>query len=116
MKQSTWLKTGAVVAACAVAGAGAGIAGSAAARSKKNGPRQGTGTTTTPDGDHHGGPGGPGRHFGGAPAHAGAGRLNKAGDGFITVTEDSGTVDSVSGDQLAVKEGIGKVTYKTFTL
>ena len=42
--------------------------------------------------------------------------LNKAGDGFITVTSDSGTLQSVSGDQLTLKEAVGSVTYRTATL
>ena len=42
--------------------------------------------------------------------------LNKAGTAFITETEDSGTVTSVSGDQLGVKEAASNVTYKTVTL
>ena len=112
MKQSGWLRAGTVVAVCAVAGAGAGIAGSAAAPSKKQ-QRNGTNHQGGPgDGDHGGRFGGPG----GPPVHAEAVVLNKAGDGFITLTEDSGTVVSVSGDQLTVKEGFGSVTYKTVTL
>jgi hypothetical protein len=42
--------------------------------------------------------------------------LNKAGNGFVTVTSDSGTAQSVSGDQLTIKEAVGSVTYKTVTL
>jgi hypothetical protein len=36
--------------------------------------------------------------------------------GFQTVTLDRGVVDSVSGDQLTVKEGTPQATYKTITL
>ena len=42
--------------------------------------------------------------------------LNRAGTGFITATEDNGTVAVVSGNQLSVKEAIGNVVYKTVTL
>jgi len=38
------------------------------------------------------------------------------GTAFITATEDSGTVNSVSGNQLSVKEGLPSVTYKTVSL
>jgi hypothetical protein len=42
--------------------------------------------------------------------------LNKAGTAFITQTEDNGTVVSVSGDQLTIKEGTTSLAYKTVTL
>ena len=48
--------------------------------------------------------------------HASVVELNKAGTGFITVTEDSGTVQSVSGNSLTIKEAVGKVVYRTVTL
>lgn len=38
---------------------------------------------------------------------------NKGGDGFDTVTDDSGTVKSVSGDTLTIVEGTDKATYAT---
>jgi hypothetical protein len=41
---------------------------------------------------------------------------NKAGDDFITVTQDNGKVESVSGDQLTISEGTPKATYKTVTI
>ena len=48
--------------------------------------------------------------------HSEAVVLNKAGNGFITVTGNSGTVKSVSGDQLAITEGVKNVPYKDVTL
>src|SRR4051812_14399561 len=41
---------------------------------------------------------------------------NKDGNGFITVTMDSGTVKSVNGDQVTITEGTDKATYKDATL
>jgi len=56
-------------------------------------------------------------------ASIGAGRpctpsvvLNKARDGFITVTADNGTVKSVSGQDVTITEAAGSVTYKDVTL
>ena len=54
--------------------------------------------------------------FGGAPVHSEMVVPNKAGDGFETITQDSGKVDSVSGDQLSITEGTKQATYKTVTL
>ncbi|MDX6659179.1 MAG: hypothetical protein QOJ55_1 [Solirubrobacteraceae bacterium] len=103
-RKSRLVRLGAVIGLCALAGAVAGIAGSAAAPSSKA--KQGTST-------RHAGP----RHgFRGPPVHANAVVLNKAGNGFITVTEDSGKVKSVSGGQLTITEGVGNVTYKDVTL
>jgi hypothetical protein len=42
--------------------------------------------------------------------------LDKAGKAFITETEDSGTVSSVSGRDVTIAEGIGAVTYKDVTI
>jgi len=41
---------------------------------------------------------------------------NKAGTAFITQTEDNGTVVSVAGDQLTIKEGTKTLTYKNVAL
>jgi hypothetical protein len=41
---------------------------------------------------------------------------NKEGTGFDTVTTDSGTVQSVSGQQLTITEGTKSATYQTVTL
>jgi hypothetical protein len=54
--------------------------------------------------------------MGGPPVHAEAVVLNKAGDGFVTLTTDSGKVKSVSGSDLTLTEGVGDVTYKDVTL
>ena len=93
-----------VIGLCALAGAAAGIAGSAAAPSSKA--KKGNSTRRA---DHP-------RGFHGRAVHANAVVLNKAGNGFITVTEDNGKVKSVSGDQLTITEGVGNVTYKDVTL
>jgi hypothetical protein len=61
------------------------------------------------------GPGGPGA-FGGPPVHSEMVVPNRAGDDFITVTQDNGKVNSVSGSQLTITEGTDKATYKTVTL
>jgi hypothetical protein len=100
------VRLGAVVGLCALAGAAAGIAGSAAAPSSKA--KKGS----TSGREHH--LRGFGRH--GPPVHADAVVLNKAGNGFITQTEDTGKVKSVSGDKLTITEGVGNVTYKDVTL
>lgn len=106
----TKVKTIAVAAGCAAAGAIAGIAGAAASPSSH--------TATAP-------PMRPFPRFGypglarpglGPAVHVQAVVLNRAGTGYITVTEDSGTVQSVSGDQLTIKEAVGNVTYRTVTL
>src|SRR5205823_10341826 len=57
-----------------------------------------------------------GRALHGPVVHADAVVLNKARNAFITETEDQGKVKSVSGDQLAITEGAGNVTYKDVTL
>src|SRR4051794_20598408 len=101
-----------VVALCAAVGAAAGIAGTAAS------PKHSTpGTTFRTHGVRHfgHGPFGHGR-FGGPPVHVEAVVLNRAGDKFITLTEDSGKVKSVSGNDLTITEAIGNVTYKDVTV
>lgn len=98
------LRTILVAAVCGVVGAGAGIAGAGAHDGgHKAGMRHAF--------DHHrfGGFG-----FGG-PVHAELVVPDRQG-GFKTVTLDRGTVDSVSGDSLTIKEGTPKATYKTITL
>ncbi len=95
-------------ALCAVVGAIAGIAGSAAApaRHTAHAAANPGGLHGRPAFDMHGGP----------PVHADEVVLNRAGTAFITATEDSGTVNSVSGNGLSVKEGLPSVTYKTVSL
>jgi len=107
LKRSHWIRAGVVAGVCAVAGATAGIVGSAAApTTKKSSTRHGW----------PGRPGGPRGDFHGPPVHADAVVLNKAGNGFITVTEDSGKLKSVAGNDLTITEGVGSVTYKDVTV
>jgi hypothetical protein len=103
---------GAVIVLCAMVGALAGIAGSAAAPSKKSSKKSGKATKTAPRGfglRHRGGPGGPG-------VHSESVVLNKAGNGFITVTADGGTIKSLSGNDITIDESIGTVHYKDVTV
>jgi hypothetical protein len=111
-----------VIAACAVVGAIAGIAGSAAAPS-------GSKAKATPKaqakaqkqaakkrafalkrGFRLGGPGKFG--FFGGPVHATAVVPNQDGTGFNTITTDAGTLNSVDGTTVHLKEGTDKATYK----
>jgi hypothetical protein len=119
MRRSRLLKIAIVVGASGAVGAAAGIAGSSAAPSDANnppGPRLGVvvqGRVTAAAG--HGAPA-----FkigvGGPPVHSTEVVPNKASDGFDTVTHDSGTVKSISGDQITITEGTDKATYGTPTL
>jgi hypothetical protein len=99
------IRTAALAALCVAVGTAAGIAGSPAATKSK----PGRASRPVP-------PPGMFRHGGGPPVHSEAVVLNKARDGFITRTTDAGTVKSVSGDQLAITEGIKTVTYKDATI
>lgn len=94
-----------VAVLCALVGAAAGIAGTAAA------PKQSKSAAAARD--HRGGPHG---RFHGPPVHVEAVVLNKAGDAFIKLTEDSGTVKSVDSNELTITEGFKDVTYKDVTL
>src|SRR5205814_1518827 len=55
------------------------------------------------------GPGGPG-------VHSETVVPNKAGDGFITVTSDAGTVKSTSGNDVTIDESVGSLHYKDVTV
>ena len=104
MKQRTRpMRIVGVAVLCIALGAAGGIASGGAATSKSSK------ANAARAGGHPGGPGG-------RAVHEDAVVLNKAGTAFITATEDSGTVVSVSGDQLTIKEGTASVTYKTVTL
>jgi hypothetical protein len=114
------MKAAVAVAGCAIAGAVAGIAGAAASTSSSS-PRP---TAHSEHGWFRFGRGlrglGP-RALGmrgliGPAVHVQAVVLNKAGKAFITVTEDRGTIQSVSGDQLTIKEAVDGVTYRTVTV
>ena len=100
-----------IAGTCAAVGAGGGIVGSMAAPPKAK-TRAAGAERAAPGpmwGPRHGGPG----H---GPVHAEAVVLNKAGTAFVTVTEDSGKVRSVSGSDLTITEGSGTVTYKDVTV
>ena len=127
MTRSGLMKTAAVAGACAAVGTIAGIAGSSAAPStskKPEGPRYGivvAGPVTAGAKSPltAGAPKGAvtfNVDVGGPPVHATEIVPNKAGDGFDTVTHDSGTVKSISGDHLTITEGTDKATYATPTL
>jgi hypothetical protein len=115
MKQSRLRRIGAVVVICAVVGALAGIAGSAAAPSKSNATqakkkakaqrqarRQGTAQFF---GGGHMGPGG-------GALHSESVVPNAAGTGFDTITSDAGTLTSVAGNTVHIKEATDKATDK----
>jgi len=111
---SAKLKAAATGAACVVVGATAGIVGASAAPASK--PSKPQSVVPLARGPWRGlGPGRGPAAFGPA-VHADVVVLNRAGTKFITVTEDSGTVQSVSGDALTIKEAVGKITYRTVTL
>lgn len=116
MKAHGLRKTALVIAICALVGALAGIAGSAAAPSKKSS-AQAAKTKQARMMRHafgrgmrmHMGFGGP---MGGGPVHASVVVPKRDGSGFFTVTEDSGTLNSVDGTTVHLKEGTDKATYK----
>jgi type II secretory pathway pseudopilin PulG len=109
-----------VIAACAVVGAIAGIAGSAAAPSgsKAKATAQAKAQKQAAKkrafalkrGFRLGGPGKLG--FFGGPVHATAVVPNQDGTGFDTITTDAGTLNSVDGTTVHLKEGTDKATYK----
>ncbi len=105
MRHSRRIRMAAIGALCAAVGAGAGIAGSTAKSGSKSA-RSSRSSAADPRPPFHRGP----------PVHAEEVVLNQAGTGFITATEDSGTVDSLSGDRLTIKEGTKTVAYKTVML
>jgi hypothetical protein len=107
-----------VIAACAVVGAIAGIAGSAAApsgsKSKATAKAQKQAAKKRALALKRGFRlGGPGRFgFFGGPVHATAVIPNRDGTGFDTITTDAGTLNSVDGTTVHLKEGTDKATYK----
>jgi hypothetical protein len=110
-----------VIAVCALVGALAGIAGSAAAPSKKS---RSDSAQAQKKADRmkaralkrafrRGGPGpGPAFGFGFGPVHAEAVVPNKDGTGFDTIVTDAGTLNSVDGTTVHIKEGTDKKVYK----
>jgi hypothetical protein len=109
---------GIVIVVCALVGALAGIAGSAAAPSKsKKATRAAPGFMPRHMGLRGpGGPGGPGFGPGGPAVHAEAVVPNKAGNGFVTVTSDAGTIKSISGNDVTIDESVGSLHYKDVTV
>jgi len=103
-----------IAALCAAVGAAGGIAGTTAATNKHHkhhGSRQSSTAPRPgrpPFGDHRG--------FGGPPVHVEAVVLDKAGKNWITMTEDNGTVKSVSGNDVTITEGTADVPYKDVTV
>lgn len=114
MKQSGLRRMGIVVAICALVGALAGIAGSAAAPSKSNATKAQKRAKAQRQARR-----GAAKLFGGGRMGAGEGPVhsesvvpNAAGTGFDTITTDGGTLTSVDGNTLHIKEGTDKATYK----
>lgn len=132
MIRSRFTQIGVAAAICATTAAMIGIASGAAAPSKNAARSGAAGRGLFPGpppsgamwkrGALHGGklPRPPkGAHvlpLGGPPVHSEMVVPNKAGDDFITVTQDNGKVESVSGDQLTITEGTPKATYKRVTI
>ncbi|HEY1540744.1 MAG TPA: hypothetical protein VGF63_15180 [Solirubrobacteraceae bacterium] len=113
MKFSNRTRAATALVACAAIGAAGGIAGSAAAPStSKTKSAAKTATAKNHAGHPGGGPGGPG----GRAVHSEDVVLNKAGDAFITQTEDHGTIKSISGSDVTIAEAIGSVSYKDVTI
>jgi hypothetical protein len=113
MTISNRMRAGIALVACAAVGAAGGIAGSAAAPSKTTKSSKTAAAAKAragrPPRDGHGGPGG-------RAVHSEEVVLNKAGDTFITETEDNGTIKSISGSDVTITEAIGSVTYKDVTI
>lgn len=111
MKVSKRSRLGLTAVLCVSVGAAGGIAGGNAATTKhKSASRQArSADANEPTGSPDGFRGGPG-HF---AVHEEAVVLDKAGKAYITATDDSGTVASVSGNDLSIKEGTTAVPYKT---
>lgn len=114
MTISNRMRAAIALVACAAVGAAGGIAGSAAApsKSKTKSSTSARGWKARPGHPPGGGPGGPGGHA----VHSEEVVLNKAGDTFITETEDNGTIASISGSDVTIHEAVGSVTYKDVTV
>jgi hypothetical protein len=125
MTHSRLVKRAATAGACVMVGTCAGIAGSAASPAKSSASAKSTkarrsaaagATQTTQTMPAPAGVVAFKLGFGGPPVHGVETVANKAGDGFDTVTLDSGTVSAVSGDHVTITEGTDKATYATPTL
>ena len=127
MRRATILRAGVSIAVTVLVAAVTGIATGAAAPSKDSSPSNdssGDGATTRQKGTFEAPLPGPPPGIrgagvailGGPPVHAEMVVPNRKGDGFITVTEDNGKLDSVSGNSLSITEGTEDATYKQVTL
>jgi type II secretory pathway pseudopilin PulG len=112
-----------VIAVCALVGAIAGIAGSAAAPSKSKSAQAAKRSAAVQARKMHrafqrgmrpgfGFRAGPGPGFFGGPVHADAVIPKRDGSGFLTITTDAGTLNSVDGTTVHLKEGTDEATYK----
>jgi type II secretory pathway pseudopilin PulG len=125
MKGSQLKRMTIAIAVCAAIGAIAGIAGSAAAPSSSSSAQPQKKAAQAQKkavqrklrqlkrAFRRGGPGarfGPGFGFG--PVHAEAVVPNADGTGFVTITTDAGTLNSVDGTTVHLKEGTDKKVYK----
>ena len=120
MKLTRFRQAATAVAACAAVAAMIGIATGAAAPAGDNGEGDGTakkkGVFEAPLPGPPPGARGNVMILGGPPVHAEMVVPNRSGDGFVTVTEDNGKLESVSGSSLTISEGTEDATYKTVTL
>jgi len=120
MKRPTIMRTAAVGATCALIGAAAGIAESSASTNHTT-KRRVAHSAARAEAIKSGMAIGPGFAIGipgdaaGPPVHSESVVPNEKG-GFDTVTMDSGTFSSLSGEQLTITEGTKTATYKTVTL
>jgi len=110
MTISSRMRAAIAVLTCAAVGAAGGIAGSAAAPSKSTTKSSKAASAAKARAGHPRGRG-PGH-----AVHSEEVVLNKAGDAFITETEDNGTIKSISGSEVTIHEAVGSVTYKDVTI
>ena len=122
MRRAMVMRTGVSIAITAIVAAVTGIAAGAAAPSSDNDSGDGAGTKQKGTfevpfpGPPPGARGAGVAILGGPPLHSEIVVPNRKGDGFITVTEDNGELESTSGNSLTITEGTDDATYKTVTL
>jgi hypothetical protein len=114
MKSKHMMRSIVIGALCVAVGAAAGIAGGSAATSSKSSSKAKASERLRSHLRSYGP--GPFKLGGGPPVHSEAVVLNKARDGFITVTTDAGVVKSISGDEVTITEGTKTLTYKDATV